>query len=203
MSFFSGKTNKLLIPFIIMTFSIIVLSIASQLLINASLSDIRSDVNLINTLGRQKILSQQIVNEIASDNLLGKITGEPINKLQTNFAHGQSVLLKGDASLKIQPLEPKFSPQYQELDKRYQNFTMSMSRATISESNNADFVDLMNKQNAYSNEVDQFISHLNGYSADKINKFQFTEILILVASLTIILLEVVFIFFPAINKIQK
>lgn len=202
MNLFSKRNNRILIPFGVMTASIITLSILSQILINSSLNDIRSDANVINIAGRQRTLSQQIIKEIAADNLVGKTIGDPIDNLINTFSKKQNALLTGDDKLNLKQLDKRFVNEYYEMDVAYNAFLEALDK-TVGGNNSQDFLELMYKQERYLEKMQFFISAVDRYSNNKINKFQVKEIVIVLGSIGIIFLEVIFIFLPAINKMQK
>jgi nitrate/nitrite-specific signal transduction histidine kinase len=186
-----------------MTLSIIALVLLSQFLIKQSLTSIKTDAAIKNIAGEQRMLSQQMVKEIATDNLAGVIVGEPVDKLVKDFSYKHQALLKGDSRLNLRPLDEKFLRDYNTMDAAYKNFIKSLEQTIARENNNNDFVDVMNKQESFLKQMDAFAYAVDGYSDIKARKFQLNEILITMGSLVIILLEVLFIFLPAINKIKK
>jgi hypothetical protein len=195
------RTNVLFMPFMIMTISIITLSLLSYFLVTASGDALRLNTNVIKIISRQRSLSQEIVNSIAADNLEGKLTGPPLRGTINSFSHLQVIFLHGDSSLDISPLKQHLYAEYHQLDIAYINFFKALQR-NIANDGAANFIDLLNAQDLYLQQLDNFNTKLNGYSNKQINTFELREMCILLGSLAIIFLEIVFIFFPAIRKIN-
>src|SRR5262245_53337913 len=99
------KSNVLLTPFIILTGSIVVLCLLAQILINFSLADIKSDSQTVKAATAQRILTRQIVNQLAADNLGGVLVGPPMDSLTEVFLHSHVAILKGNPAENLKPLE--------------------------------------------------------------------------------------------------
>ena len=196
------KSDVLLIPFVVLTGSIVILCLLTQVLINLSLKDIKSDSQTVKAATNQRVLSQQIVNELAADNLAGILVGQPIDKLSKFFLSTHISILKGDSE-NLKPLEGNFFPEYKKMDDAFKEFFASVAFVANSDNDNKAFVDLLNKQEDYIKTIDALIIKIDKYSKIEIDRFQEKEILIMIISLLIVFLEVIFIFLPSIRKIKK
>jgi len=200
---FFNRSNILLLPFAILTGSIVVLCLLTQIVINFSLKEITSDSKTIDLAGKQQLLSQQIINSIAADNLAGILTQQSVDNLAQIFLKNEGKLYYGDGTMHLKPLEKFFWTEYRSMDSVYKKLFSMMGLLANSDNNNKMFVELLNEQEAYMRSTDLFISKLNAYSSYKIARFQQNEIAIMAGSLFIVFLEVIFIFLPAIRKIKK
>ncbi len=176
------KSNILLIPFLVLTTSIVVLCLLSQVLINAYLKDLDADSKTLDLARKQRVLSQQIVNELAADNLAGIITGVPVDSLTNVFVDGETNIFKGDSIDGVKLLEKTFWPEYYIMDKVFKNLHASINFIANSDNNNKAFVELLNRQEGYIRAVDKLVYSLHHYSNTKIRRFQQNETLIMIGS---------------------
>ena len=139
---------------------------------------------------------------VAADSIAGLTTGAPIELLIDSFTNLQHTLLYGDTSIDIAPLKIKFINDYNKLDVEYLNFFKQLN-SNISYGVSANFISLLNAENCYIQQLDDFSSKLTGYSNDEVKFFQWKEICILCCSIVIIFIELRFIFSPTIKKIEN
>lgn len=195
------KSNVLLVPFVILTGSIIILSILVQILLQSSLNDMKSDAAIINDANTQRALSHQVVSSIAADNLAGKITNPPLDSVMSAFEqlHRKIMTLKNDAGSK-----QLFAKYIKNVQAGYGNFEKVILLVTNADTtDNESFVTLLDKQSEYIRSIDALIAAINGNSNTKVERFKVEELILTLFSLTIVLLEVLFIFLPAIRRIKK
>ena len=102
----------------------------------------------------------------------------------------------------ITPLKHNLHEGYNQLDLAYNNLMKSIS-INLSSDVKEDFIQLLNAEDYYLQQLDEFVSKLNSYSNQQVRKFKIEEISIFFFSLVLIFSEIIFIFFPAINKIEK
>ena len=189
-------------PLAVMTISIIVLFLLSFLFIISSAKKLNLDAAAIKIISTQRSLSQQIINSIAADNLEGQISGPPLDSLTNAFNSLQHVLLYGDANLNIAPLKKDLILQYHKLDVAYINFSKQLEHSILND-DGTHFVNLLNAQNLYLLQLDNFTANLTGYSNREVRNFRLKEICILFISILLVVVEVRFIFLPAIRKIER
>ncbi len=199
----SIKSNTLFPATAIVTLSIVALSVLSQYLIGVSLNEMKSDARLIHVAENQRILSHQIVNELAADNLGGILAAIPVDTLAAQFVYFHKVLKTGDDMLGVPRLAQKFLFQYRQMDASFNRFYMQIAFIAAADNTNTGVIELLDRQAEYLKKMDVFIKALNGNADMKIATFQRNEILIMLCSLAIIGLEVIFILFPAIRKIKR
>jgi signal transduction histidine kinase len=196
------QKHPLLRPLSIMTVSIILLFLLSYLFIVSASNKLNMDAATMKVIATQRSLSQQIVNSIAADNLEGEISGPPLDSLMNSFTQLQHDLLYGNADLDIAPLKSDLILQYHKLDVAYINFLRQLEHNILNE-NSRSFVSLLNVQDFYLLQLDDFTASLTGYSNKEVTDFRVKEICILFISIILVLTEVRFIFLPAIRKIEK
>ncbi|HWB27801.1 MAG TPA: histidine kinase dimerization/phospho-acceptor domain-containing protein [Chitinophagaceae bacterium] len=196
------KSNILLIPFTVLTVSIVVLCVLVQLLLQSSLDEMKSDAEITDIALKERTLCHQVVSSIAADNLAGKITQPPLDNLLRAFYSTQQSLahIHNAGTKKAAP----YMVQLINVDSAYENMSRTVMLNVNSETDNNDkFVLLLNSQSRFINQLDAFISAVTGNSNAKIEKFKAEELILTAISLAIIFLEVVFIFVPAIKKIKR
>ena len=196
------QRHPLLRPLAGMTISIILLFLLSYFFIVSSSNKLNLDAAAMKIISTQRSLSQQIINSIAADNLEGQISGPPLDSLTTAFTNLQHVLLYGNANLNIAPLKKELILEYQKLNVAYINFSQQLEH-NILNGNGGNFVNLLNAQNLYLLQLDNFTTNLTGYSNDAVKNFRLKEICILCASIILVVIQVRFIFLPAITKIER
>jgi len=192
------KFNILFIPFIILTGSIIILCILVQVLLQSSLDDMKVDTITVTTAREERTVAHQVVNSIAADNLAGQLTNPSADSLLFLFK-------KLHASLFVQQNSGlQFTKELNSINDKYGYFLNAVLLNTDSDStSNDDFVTLLTTQADYIKSLDTYIVALSGNSEAKIERFRREEMLLTAFSLLIVLLEVMFIFLPAIKKIKK
>ena len=196
------RKNVLFMPRIILAISIVGLSIISYFLISTSTNALLLNSAVTRFTNRQRTLSQQIINALAADNLEGKEEGTSIQTSINNFTNLENYFLHGDSAMDITPLKQNLHAGYKQLDLAYNNLMNNIS-INLSNDINGDFIKLLKAEDYYLQQLDEFVSQLNSYSNQQVKKFKIEEISILLFSLLIIFSEIIFIFFPAINRIEK
>jgi signal transduction histidine kinase len=102
----------------------------------------------------------------------------------------------------VSPLKKELILEYHKLDVAYINFSKQLEQSILNE-NGGNFVNLLNAQNSYLQQLDNFTANLTGYSNREVRDFRLKEICILCISIILIVVEVRFIFLPAIRKIER
>ena len=197
----SEQRRFLLRPLAIMTVSVFILLSLSCVFIVTSSNRLKLNSTLMKVTSTQRSLSQKIVNYIAADNLEGKITGLRLDSLISSFTQLQHVLLYGDQNLNVAPLKEDMISEYHKLDIGYINFFRELGR-NISNDSASNFLNLLNTENLYLEQLDNFSARISGASNQEVENFQFKEISIICISIILIFIEVRFIFLPAIKKIE-
>ncbi len=197
MKFFFTNRNSLLYPFWIMTLSIILLTLLSQFLIEHSLNDIKNEGSLIDVANDQGTRSLMLVKEIAADRLEGSTVGLPLNIIRDSLYAIQNTIL----TPKDHPNSP-FVTEYRALDKAFGTFNAILEVA-VTGTDDYSFVKLMNEQETYLNQLDKLVVAVDAFSTNKIHRFKLFQALIMLCSVTVIILEAIFIFMPTIKRINQ
>ena len=184
-----------------MTISILGLFSLSYFLIINSSNKLNLNAAVLKIASTQRSLSQQITNSIAADNLEGQLLELPLDSLLGLFGNLQNVLLNGNKNLNVSPLKKDMIQEYKKLDVAYLSFFKQLDR-NISDDNGGNFVTLLNTENTYLLQLDNFTNSLAGYSNAEVKNFKIRELWILFISIIFIFLEIRLIFLPAIKKIE-
>jgi len=196
------QRHPLFRPLAAMTASILCLFILSYFLVITSSDKLNLNASILKIASSQRSLSQEMTNSIAADNLEGEISGLPLDSLMNIFKQQQNILLRGNSDLNIQPLKRQFLSDYHNLDVVYTGFVKQLNRNLSSDSTGF-FVDLLNAENTYLKELDNFTGKLSGYSNKEVENFRLKEVIILCISLMLVFMEIRLIFMPAITKIER
>lgn len=196
------QRHPLFLPLAGMTISILLLFSLSYFIIINSSNKLNINATELKIVTTQRSLSQEITNSIAADNLEGQIWGPPLDSLLNSFTYLHHTLLYGDPGKNIVPLKQNLLDEYHKLDVGYLAFFKQLER-NISSDSSKGFVDLLNAENMYLQELDDFTEKLTGYSNHEVRNFRLTEVFILCVSLIIVFMEIRLIFMPAIIKIEK
>lgn len=192
------KSNILFIPFIILTGSIIILCVLVQVLLQSSLDDMKVDAAIVTMARDERTIAHQVVNSIAADNLAGELTDPSADSLFFVFKKLHTSLVAPQKG------NQQFKKELASINDKYGYFSNAIILNSGSDStSNDDFVLLLNTQSDYIRALDAYIAVLTGNSEAKIERFRREEMLLTAFSLLIVLLEVLFIFLPAIKKIKK
>jgi hypothetical protein len=200
---FFSKENKLLVPIVILSISILVLVISSQVLIEASLDDIRADANYAGLMGKQRALSQQIVKDIVIKDWAKLPARELIDSLLNIVIEQNKILCTGDKSLGIKPLPPELVPAYNKMLIVFDDFANTVRKRETNKNTPQSFLTLVNEQEKYSRELDSYSAAIANNTNKEVNAFYSKAVWIMIARVAIVSLEVFFIFLPAVRRIQS
>jgi hypothetical protein len=196
------QRHPLFFPLTAMTVSILGLFLLSYYIIISSSDKLSINATVLRIATKQKSLSQEIVNSIAADNLEGQLWGPPLDSLINSLDDLQHNLLYGNADLNIASFKKDFTGEYDKLQTAYADFLKQVQK-NIGSNNSSIFVDLLNTQHYYLQQLDGFTAKLTGFSNEEVQHFRLNEVFILCASLIIVLMEIRLIFLPAIKKIER
>jgi PAS domain S-box-containing protein len=197
-----STSNTLLFPRIILTVSIIAISIVSYYFITRT-SNVLSVGREINKIAsRQRTLCSQVVNSIAADNIGGKLEGPPLEETLTKFTKGSASFFKTDSILNLHLGSHNLNNEYAGLNEAYDALLSSISINLAGNSTNY-FVELLTAEDNYLQALDKYASALNIRSTEEARTFKMRETTVLVVSLVFVFLEIIFLFLPAVRKINK
>lgn len=196
------QRHPLFLPLAAMTVSILLLFTLSYIIVINSSNKLNTNAAELKIVTSQRSLSEEITNSLAAGNLEGKNWGPPLRNLLNSFSYFHRTLLYGDPEKNIAPLKQELLEQYHQLDAGYLSFFKQLQN-NIANNSSKGFVDLLNAENLYLQQLDIFTEKLTGYSNNAVRNFRLTEVFILCVSLIIVFMEIRLIFVPAITKIER
>jgi len=196
------QRHPLVRPLTAMTVSILILFSLSYFFVTSSSDALTVDTEIIRITSTQKSLSQQIINTIAANNLNAQIDGPSLDSLIDSFKKLETDLPHIKTQLNISAEQTALYNTHQSLNIAYKKFSDLLDENMI-DIRGENFVSLINAQNVYLKRLDEFTNNLTGYSNTEIKSFKTKELYILVFSILLVLLQIRFIFLPAIQKIEK
>ena len=196
------QRHPLLLPLGGMTITILLLFLLSYFFTITSSNKLNLNAAVIRITATQRALSQQVINSLAADNLGSQVPGPPLDSVLYSFNQLQHLLLYGDKNLNIEPLKEELIPEFNKLNVDYTDL-LQQAEHSISNNSNGNFINLLNAENRYLQQLDSFTNSVTVLSGEEIKNFQLEEICILFISIAIIFMEIKFIFLPAIRKIEK
>jgi hypothetical protein len=197
------KENKLFIPVIILSLSVIILGVTSQILIDSFLKDIKANANYTGLIRKQRALSQQIIKDVVAKDWARLSNNESIDSLLIIATKQNKILYTGDKAINLKPPAKDLLSAYRQMDNAFKDFAATIPKIDTNKNAASSFLNLMNKQQIYSREIDNYSAAITKYTNDKINEFYLKAVLLMAARVLIVSLEVFFIFLPAVKKIQK
>lgn len=199
----SVKSRTLFPAAAIITASIAACCILTQVILTSSLKKMRSDARVMRMAENQRALSQEIVAEIAADNLDGILTGKPLDSLTNAFSTYHKILHDGDDRTLMPALNLAFINRYKILDSSFQEYLSYINEVVNVDNSSTAFIVLLKKQATYLRQLDVFIDAANGDAEKNISDFQSTELALMLVSLLIMGIEVILILIPSIRRLHR
>lgn len=204
--------NKLRRLYIIALSAIALSVFVSQIFVRNYLDDQQSDSTVINVAGRQRMLSQRITKEVLLISTESDITTklslknklkETINLWETSHNGLQngndSINLPGENSEAILVMYKNINPYHQNILKATKSLikTVEKNPATtgISLSENIDIV--KKNESPFLKLMDKIVNQYNVEANAKVNRLRNLELILVIITLTILLGEFIFIFWPS------
>lgn len=181
--------------------SIIVLTLAIQSIIQYSLAKQRSTAMIVNLAGRQRSLSQRLLNEAYSckyDNCDYAEVKLTLNKLyQMN-----TILQVGSTNLGIDPLDSEaILDNFKKLEPHVNWFKWNLSDLRVI--NDVKFNDMRYRVDRFTTIMDEIVLQFQKKSEEDIKAMRIIEMELAIFSVFIVLFEIFFIVNPIINRIMK
>ena len=204
--------NKLRRLYIIALSAIALSVFVSQIFVRNYLDDQQSDSTVINVAGRQRMLSQRITKEVLLISTESDITTklslknklkETINLWETSHNGLQkgndSLNLPGENSEAILVMYKNINPYHQNILKATKSLikTVEKNPATtgISLSENIDIV--KKNESPFLKLMDKIVNQYNVEANAKVDRLRNLELILVIITLTILLGEFIFIFWPS------
>lgn len=186
--------------YIVAIASVAILIIANQVVLQYLLNERSTDAVVINLAGRQRMLSQQVLN------LSYQAQEDPtkLDQLKSRVDEWLTVhmgLQEGDASLGLPPLKyPEIQKLFNELSPILKTVQEQVRDMQNPEDVREQLAELESAIAIYLPLMDQVVNQFQELSEDRIQYLVFMEILLAVISLLILILEVQFVFRPILKE---
>lgn len=194
--------SPFVVPYLILIASIIFLSVSSYVILHDALEDIKSDARMINLSSRQRMLSQGIVKDLMAISFLSPSWKGDLNSYIQQIRTVHDAILNGNEELGLKPLAETHRYAYEQSDFAFKQFNALIPDKRMFE-NQDSLARLVAKQKLYLASMDRFVLHLDQENSRAIVRFQHIELVLMLVSVTVIILEVVLIFIPAIRRINR
>jgi len=189
--------------YVIILATIVVLIIAGQWLISSNLQTVALEGNLINLSGRQRMISQKLVKDLALSSVSGVSAMHAFRSDLESFEQVHSALILGDESLGLNPLtDQALLAQYKLVADKFDPFIAVLSNIEKKGFAISELTKLNEIQSHFLIEMDAFVYLASANLQDDLFRFKILELAIAAVSFFLILLEVLFIFLPAYRRIQ-
>ena len=193
--------------------SIVCLIIASQIIIHINLRKQAEDGRIINYAGKQRTLSQSITKSALTIQFLPKpipYNHQEVENLSNLVAYWERIqdgLQSGDKELHLpRDNNSKIKSLFEEINPYYINI-LSGANLVVKNPNDKDMDQLLSQilenEKIFLPLMDEIVDTYEELAATKVKKLQRIEIILAAISILIILLELLFIFKPAISKLQN
>lgn len=210
----SLKLTKL---YILALLAIALLSIGSQFVIQMALNEQLHDSYIINMAGRQRMLSQKITKQslqLERQYNQGRILPDQIQELAASLELWELFhkgLIKRDSGLKLSgensdeilylfsAIEPYFSNIHDHVGSIQNLITKTGNSDAIFREVNA----ILQNEKLYLNGMDQIVKQYELEARQKVTSTKLIELFVLLTVLLVLLLEGLFIFKPAANRIKE
>lgn len=199
---YAKPRSPLVVPYVILIASIVFLSVSSYVILYDSLDDIKSDARLINLASRQRMYSQGIVKDLMAISFLSPQWKGDLDSYINQLRSVQHSILVGDEELGLEPLPVKHREAYKQVEPSFQQFSDLIPARHVFTRQDS-LARLVSKQKLYLAAMDRFLTHLEFENSKEISRFQQIELILMIVSLTVILLEVFLIFIPAMRRINQ
>ncbi|ELR69985.1 hypothetical protein C900_04508 [Fulvivirga imtechensis AK7] len=204
--------------FYILALSCIALSIiVSQLLIQSYIRNQQDDSRIVNVAGRQRMLSQkiskialQVQQEKQSDNLK-RLAGSLDNTLEL-WVNSHSGLIEGDEGPGLSgDNSPEVIAMFAEIEPHYRDMVNS-ARAIIDRIDQGDTAkiglqshinNILIHEGPFLEGMDKIVFQYDREAQGRVARLRRTEIILLIISLAIIVVELLFIFRPLARDVRK
>ncbi len=181
--------------------SIILLTITIQTIIQYSLDRQRNTAMVVNLSGRQRMLSQQLLNEVYSCRFHNCDYAEL--KLTLNrLLQVHTVLQQGSESLGVEPLvNEQIAKNFRRLHPYVAWFASNLS--DLGKIDQVAFTDLRYRVDRFVTIMDSIVLQFQKKSEEDIRAMRIIELELAIFSVLIVLFEIFFIVNPIMNRIMK
>jgi|GEM_PF-1936780 len=206
------QTQPLTRLYVLALSSIAVLAIAGQLVIHTYLQQQTSDANVVNIAGRQRMLSQRLSKaalmiQTAPDEPARQAALAELAEVEALWARSHRALQHGDSELDLPGANsPTISRMFAEIEPYHQAMlraSQSLLQAPI-EANITPLVQqILVAERPFLAGMDNIVFQYAAEATARVNRLEWVERTLLVITLLVLLFEGMFIFRPAVTKIQE
>lgn len=206
------QTQPLTRLYILALSSIAVLAMAGQLIIHTYLQQQASDANVVNIAGRQRMLSQRLSKaalmiQTAPTEPARQAALAELAEVEALWARSHRALQHGDPELDLPGANsPTISRMFAEIEP-YHQAMLQASRSllqTPTETNIAPLVQqILAAEQPFLAGMDEIVFQYAAEATARVNRLEWVERTLLVITLLVLLFEGMFIFRPAVTKIQE
>lgn len=186
----------------IVTASVLLSFIFSKHVISVAAAYVKGNALVINLAKGQRGVSQQIVAEIAADNLSGITACIPIDTLAEKMERSHRLIFSGNSKAGITSLDSELIPAYQAADASFNQFFHWVDISTSDSSSETGVLHLMDKQETYASQMDKFVDDMAANAQRNIARLRRNEAITVLFSLAVIFVEVVLLLLPALRKFR-
>ncbi|MBE7468090.1 MAG: hypothetical protein DPW09_13640 [Anaerolineae bacterium] len=206
------QTQPLTRLYILALSSIAVLAIAGQLVVHTYLQQQASDANVVNIAGRQRMLSQRLSKAAL---MIQTAPSEParqaalaeLAEVEALWARSHRALQHGDPELDLPGANsPAISRIFAEIEP-YHQAMLRASQSLLHAPTKADITPLVQQilaaEQPFLVGMDNIVFQYAAEATARVNRLEWVERTLLVITLLVLLFEGMFIFRPAVTKIQE
>ncbi len=211
-------TRNLTQLYMIALSTVAVLAILGQVLIQASLQQQSSDANIINIAGRQRMLSQKL----SKASLAFLVMKRPVERMKSvqelqtatqlwyvshlGLQDGSAELgLPGNNSMQIELLFTKIEPNFRKMLMASNDLiSLIRQRSNASNSTISPFVTIiLANESGFLQGMNNIVSQYQVEAQDRVTRLRQIEVFLLLSTLIVLALEGLFIFRPAIRRLDR
>ncbi len=213
-------TRRLTIFYICALCSVALLAILGQIIIQVSIQQQTSDAFVINTAGRQRMLSQKIskdalILETVTDPTVRTVRTQELQQAVTLWQQSQQGLQNGNAALGLPPttsvdakrLFSAIEPNYEAMLSAAKNLLVAIDRHPASSLQGPDissYVDtILAQEGPFLTGMDQIVTQYQLEAQGHVSSLRTIELILLGITLVVLLVEGSFVFRPTARKLQQ
>ncbi len=201
-NFFKNNFRKGFNAYYLLVFTIILLTIGTQSIVQYSLAKQSSDAVVINIAGRQRMLSQKIVKEFYNCKYSEKCEYGELKSALASLIRVDSDLQNGNDKIGIFPLKNEDIRMNFAMLRPYLNGIVE-ALSDVQNLDNVSISDLKYNEKEFVELMDKIVWQFQKESEKDISNMMILEKYLAILSVLIVLIEILFIVNPIINKIVK
>lgn len=186
----------------LLVFTIILLTIGTQSIVQYSLAKQSSDAVVINVAGRQRMLSQKVVKEFYNCKYTGSCEYGSLRTALSSLKRVNEELQIGNEKLGIYPLNNiEIQEKFAKLDPFLNGIYSALD--DVQNLDNVSLEDLKNNEKKFLKIMDEIVWLFQKESEKAVVNMMILEKYLAILSVIVVLIEIVFIVNPIIGKMSK